>query len=271
MRGAVLILNNINSSKCETATFEEKKGIGIIVLLLLLASGLFAQSGTDDVVYLNNGTFLRGKIIELIPGKTLSITLTGKDTLVVMMEDVKLISKENTPQVTVISDQNEIKEHNYTLLAELNFGLGLLEGLDRYLDSPQAQYSVMLSVFNGFKLSPIILLGLGIGLDVWNSRIFLPFYLDFRANFLRKDNTPFIYINTGYSLGWKSGSSGMDMGGAIAGIGIGAKFRVSPKNLMSVSLGYRFQQTRQYDVYYGVTSKSTLDAHLMNLKIGLAF
>ncbi|MEI6884099.1 MAG: hypothetical protein WCO02_06405 [Bacteroidota bacterium] len=248
-----------------------KKKIFIAFLSLILPYCLHAQSQEDDVVYLNNGTFLRGKIIELVPDHSLWICLSGKDTLCVDLVDVKVIRKENHLPVSIIISSPDAKESGYTFMCELNFGLGLLEGIDRYKDPPQSQYSVMLSVFNGFRFSPIILLGLGTGLEVWNNRIFLPFYIDFRANFLRTENSPFIYLNTGYSIGWKSGDYGLGLGGAMAGLGVGAKFRVSSKNLMTIALGYHFQQTRQHDVNNSVTTKSTLDAHLMNLKVGLVF
>ena len=243
----------------------------ILVLTLLLESQLHCQNLQDDVVYLNNGTFFRGKIVELIPGKSLKISFIGKDTLEIQMIDVKLIRKENTPEGIFKNYENGVKISGYTFIGEFNFGLGLLEGLDRYKDTAQGQYSVMLSVFNGITISPIIQLGIGAGLDVWNYRIFLPIYLDLRVNIIKKVNSPFLYVNTGYALGWMNGTPGVGIGGAMAAIGAGAKFRISTKQIMVLSLGYHFQQTRQWQVNNGVESKATRDAHFINLKVGLIF
>jgi hypothetical protein len=243
----------------------------ILVLTQLLLSQLYSQNSQDDVVYLNNGTFFRGKIVELIPGEFLKISLIGKDTLEIQMKDVKLIRKENKPEGIFKNYEHGVKTSGYTFIGEFNFGLGMLEGLERYKDTAQGQYSVMLTVFNGITITPFIQLGIGAGLDMWKNRIFLPIYLDLRVNIIKKVNSPFLYFNTGYSLGWITGVKGVDLGGAIAAIGAGAKFRISTKQIMVLSLGYRFQQTRQWQVNNRVENKATRDAHFINLKMGLIF
>lgn len=242
----------------------------ILALTLLFISRLYSQNSQDDVVYLNNGTFLRGKIVELVPGKSLKIYFPGKDTLEIQMTDVKLIRKENVPE-TRPGYENGVKASGYTFIGELNFGLGMLEGTIRYKDTAQGQYSIMLSVFNGFTISPVIQLGLGAALDVWTHRVFLPIYLDLRINMMKHDNTPFLYFNPGYSLGWITGTTGLGYGGAMAGIGAGAKFRVSDKQVMVIALGYHYQQIRELQVNNRVEIKATRDAHFISLKIGLIY
>lgn len=248
-----------------------KKRINLACLVLIMSGTLHAQSQEADVVYLNNGTYLIGKIIELFPEHSLRICISQKDTLCVDLADIRLIKKENRQLSEFGTAQPEPKESGYTFMCELGFGLGVLEGLDRYKDQATAQYLVLLSVFNGFRFSPVILLGLGTGIEAWNTRMFIPVYLDFRANFLRNVNTPFIYINAGYSLGWMSGDRGPGFGGAMAGLGLGGRFRISKKNLMTIALGYRFQQMRQNIETYSVSSKATRDAHFVSLKLGIVF
>jgi len=65
----------------------------ILLLTLFLGSQLYSQKSQDDVVYLNNGTYFRGKIVELIPGVSLRISFPGKDTLDIQMKDVKYYNK----------------------------------------------------------------------------------------------------------------------------------------------------------------------------------
>ena len=117
----------------------------ILTLTFLLSARLCSQTLQDDVVYLNNGTFLRGRIVELIPGKYLKIVVAAKDTMEIQMTDVKLFRKENVPE-TRPDYENGVKSSCYTFIGELNLGLGMLEGVDRYKDTAQGQYSVMLSV-----------------------------------------------------------------------------------------------------------------------------
>jgi len=245
--------------------------LAIVLIILLFSLQLRSQVRQDDVVYLNNGTFLRGNIVEIVPESLLKIVLSGKDTLEIRMNEVKIIRKENPPKDTDPNYEDGIKSWGYTIIPELNIGVGLLEGLDRYLDAPQKKYSIQLSVFNGLTLTPYIQLGISIGLDLWKSRAFLPICLDLRANFLKKVNSPFIYCHAGYSPGWQVGERGMGLGGATAGYGAGAKFRFSRKLIMVVSMGYRFQQTRLWQVNHGVTSKATIDAHMVNFRTGFIF
>jgi hypothetical protein len=56
-----------------------------LVFCFLLSSSCYSQNAEDDVVYMNSGAYLRGKIIELISGESLKICIANKDTLVVQI------------------------------------------------------------------------------------------------------------------------------------------------------------------------------------------
>jgi len=243
----------------------------IVAFTLVFTLLLHSQDKLDDVVYLNNGTFLRGKITLLIPGKSLKICLGDKDTLEIQMNDIKVIKKEKFPEKINPNYEDRVKTWGYTNITEITLGSGLLEGLDRYRDPPQSQFSVMLSTFNGVTITPYIQMGVGVGLEIWSSRGFIPIYLDFRSNILKCENTPFFYVNAGYSPGWIHGETGLGFGGAIAGIGAGARVKIYRRLLMVFSLGYRFQQTGRWQVMNGVQTKATLDAHFVSLKLGFIF
>ena len=47
----------------------------LVIGFILAVQFSTAQVMQDDVVYLNNGTFLRGRIVELVPGKSLKLSL----------------------------------------------------------------------------------------------------------------------------------------------------------------------------------------------------
>ncbi len=240
----------------------------ILVLLFLIvsASRSFSQDRMQDVVYLNNGTFLRGNIINLVPEKSLTIVIGKKDTLEIPLSEVKEIKKE-----PVVESSGDNREYGYTVIPELTFSWGLSEGLDRYMDEPTQEYSVMLSVFNGFTITPNVQLGAGVGLDIWQYRRFLPLYLDFRFNVLKTVNTPFLFTHVGYAPGWIVGESGAGWGGATVSIGVGGKFRCSSWLKMTLALGYRYQQTRVARQTGTVEVKATEDAHLISFRVGMLF
>jgi hypothetical protein len=235
---------------------------------MVLLSTLPAQGTQHDVVYLNNGTFLRGTISELIPGKSLKMYFMGHDTLEIQMSDVKKISKENIPERA--GDESGVKSRGFTNITEFVVGLGYSEGLGRNQASVQKQFSMMATTMNGFTISPYIQLGIGTGLELWKTRGFIPVYLDLRANILKYMSSPFFYVNVGYAPGWVKGETGMGLGGAMAGIGAGAKFKTS-KVVLVLAVGYRFQQTRVWEVVNLVRSKGTLDANFFVIRAGVFF
>jgi hypothetical protein len=71
----------------------------IISLILLMASAACAQDRMQDVVYLKNGSIIRGMIIEQIPNKTLKVQTADGSVFVFQMDDVVRITKEAVPAI----------------------------------------------------------------------------------------------------------------------------------------------------------------------------
>jgi len=243
----------------------------ILVLTLFVSLKISAQTPQDDVLYLKNGSYLRGKILNIDPGNSIKMTLQNSDTLVIKMAKVKFIGKENVNEPIVGKYENGAKSWGYTCIPELGYGVGLLEGLDRYKDTAKGQSYFMLTVFNGFTLSPYIQLGITLGVEIWNTRIFSPVYMDFRSNILKTANSPFVYLDLGYSLGWMHGQAGGGLGGGTAGLGAGGKIMLTRKQALVLSAGYNLQQTREWITDHNVVSKAVRDAHFFVLKAGILF
>lgn len=243
----------------------------IFVFAIAISPLLRAQENLDDVVYLKNGTFLRGKIIELIPEKSLKFCVLSKDTMDISMNDVKLIKREKSAVSSNPNYEDGVKAWGYTNITEVTLGWGLSEINDQPRNILQKRLSFQLSTINGLTLSPYIHLGLGTGVEFWNNRGFIPIFLDLRTNLLKKKNTPFGYLDVGYSPGWINGEDGLGFGGALVAIGVGAKISVTGKMGIVVSLGYRFQQTRQWQANYNVRSIAILDTQFIALKAGVLF
>ncbi len=67
------------------------------ILFLVFLAGMtlaFAQSGLQDVVYLKNGSIIRGDIIELVPGETVKIQTWDGSVFVYAYADVEKFTKE---------------------------------------------------------------------------------------------------------------------------------------------------------------------------------
>ena len=73
----------------------------VCVLVFALVSYASAQQ-YQDVVYLKNGSIIRGIIIEQIPGDSLKIQTTGGSIFVFKMSEVLKIAKESTKESSMM-------------------------------------------------------------------------------------------------------------------------------------------------------------------------
>ena len=70
------------------------KAFFISVLLFSIASTLFAQQQFQDVVYLKNGSIIRGIIIEQVPNISIKIQTKDQNVFVYTMENILKLTKE---------------------------------------------------------------------------------------------------------------------------------------------------------------------------------
>jgi len=68
------------------------------VVILLLSSEFAASQTFQDVVYLKNGSMIKGMIIEQIPGQSLKIQTSDGSVFVYSMDEVVKITKEAAQQ-----------------------------------------------------------------------------------------------------------------------------------------------------------------------------
>lgn len=64
----------------------------VFILLTILSN---AQQNYQDVVYLKNGSIIRGLIIEQVPGKSIKIETSDRNIFVYKVEEIEKISKEH--------------------------------------------------------------------------------------------------------------------------------------------------------------------------------
>ena len=101
------------------------------ILFLVCLMGMtfaFAQTYLQDVVYLKNGSIIRGDIIEMVPGETVKIMTADGNVFVHAFADVERFSKERpVSAIAVNSNAYNIEEKSPWLSGFLSFcipGLG---------------------------------------------------------------------------------------------------------------------------------------------------
>ena len=251
------------------------------VLLIILFVGILSPINTfaqrlEDVVHLNNGSEIRGVIVEQIPNESIKIQTRDGNVLSYSIGEIERMTKERGRRRNPVA--RELRSFNnpkgYMGMIEVGGGIGVG-------DYPATRISA--SMINGYRFSPHFAVGVGIGADLfikdwrlYNGRDYaghgggdlsVPVFLHLRSDFLKGSWSPFVSCNLGYALpliGYYKGP----MLDASAGIG----FNIGSRHRMTVGGGYAFNQV-QYalgDQYQGyVSGKNVSDG--FKLKIGFSF
>lgn len=86
------------------------KKIVVLILFAFIASVSFAQNNFEEVVYLKNGSIIRGVIVEQVPDKTIKIATADGNLFVFRIDEIEKITKEiptATNEVTATSEKRK--------------------------------------------------------------------------------------------------------------------------------------------------------------------
>ncbi len=146
----------------------------------------------EEVVYLKNGSIIRGVIMEQVPGETLKIGTKDGNVFVYQMNEVEKITKETSLK----------KDDDFSL------GAGNKRGYKAFID---AGYTFGIGDFNedrveiitshGVQINPYVYIGGGVGANYWiDSEFSVPVFFNSRINFINKQISPYLDIKVGYSF-----------------------------------------------------------------------
>lgn len=187
------------------------KHILLTLLLLLCASSLSAQK-FRDVVYLKNGSIIKGLVLEQVMDSTLKIKTVDGSVFVYSMNDVLRIEKEQESALRLFVSNKDFQRH-YTGSVDLDWHGG-----------------IQLSTSQGFQLFPYLFAGVGTGITYWGDSGFsLPVFANARC-LLLPDNTlsPYLDMRLGASLGK----------GAYFTFTAGARHQINEKYAVRGGLGF---------------------------------
>lgn len=204
-----------------------KKILLLILLCAFFLAGSFAQS-KEDVVYLKNGSILRGKVSENITGVKTTIEIIGHNIIVIPDSAINLILMDQK----IPANQRESKASPVEMAATVNFYGG-------------SQNSGGFTFITSYRLPFRLAVGGGIGIE-WFDHQQIPFMADIKYYFLKGSWSPYVYTQGGYAvpLSQKGDDEWTEYrGGSLAGIGAGMRFNFSNRNALFFCLGYRYQKT----------------------------
>lgn len=211
-----------------------RKSVLLVVLCTTFILGNLLAQSVEDVIYLNDGSIFRGKLIENIPGKQAKIEITGRNIIAIPDSSIKLLL---TGQI-VPSKYRINKSSPIEMAASISFFGG-------------SKNSAGCSFITSYRFKSRFSAGIGIG-NEWFDHQQIPFIADLKYYFLQGSWSPYIYGQSGYAIPLSKKSTDNNYyyqyidyyGGVLAGIGGGMRFDFSNRNALIFSMGYRYQKTK---------------------------
>ena len=217
-----------------------KKIIFLIVAGMMTFLSTVSAQALKDVVYLKNGSVIRGTIVEQVPNESLKITTKDGSVFICQMGDVERITKE-APVKKNLKEEVKVSYRGFVDLG-YTIGVGAVSNSDR----------VELTTTHGVQIIPEFFVGAGVGVNYYHVAegngpcLSIPVFVDVRTDILRSNITPFVDFKIGYSFG--------NVQGLYVTPSVGCKV-----NHLDFSLGYVSQR------YHG------LNVGGLSLKFGVNF
>lgn len=216
----------------------------LLLTMLLLVGSLysFAQNW-QEVVYLKNGSVIRGLVVEQQSGVSLKIQTADGSLFVFPMSEVEKIIKEFPQQKTIGQSKYSIENINDPIVKAETVKT---RGYRGFVDGGfTAGYDFVCEVANtshGYQFNPYFFVGGGLGLHCFliDGCVNVPIFANVRANFLNKKCSPFVDYKIGASLG--------DAPGFYTSLIAGCKIKK-----FNIGMGFTLGTTEMYDYssYYG--------------------
>ncbi|MCB0736231.1 MAG: hypothetical protein KDC92_01865 [Bacteroidetes bacterium] len=221
----------------------------LLLFITILPFALQAQE-KEDVIYLENGSIIRGEILKSDDSTTVKIKIVGGSIFV--FNKAEIISTTREKKTPVYREKGPITVKQNGFWGEFNFGLpaGSTVGND---------YSVGVS-FNaimGYQYSPKLRLGLGTGIDhyYWEST-FSPMFARLSGDFFDAAISPIYFVDLGYGFRLNPSSSWKEYhGGYLTNVGMGLKFNTRRRTNFNIVTSYKIQAGRT-DIYEDWTGSS---------------
>ena len=277
----------------------------LLLFVLVIPFGAFAQHGMQDVIYLKDGSIYRGIIIETVPNVSYKIKSRDGNVFAVKIEEVEKITKEEPARKPrSYGHWGHHSKWNRDSIGHRPKTKGYFNEIQVLVENVQGGVRMV----NGYKFNRFAYLGIGVGVDrvfsnPFNPKlnglkkkelagIYLPLYLCHAGDGPTKGRfTPFYALEVGYAMAFKGfGDKVFNeddfgnrlKGGVIGGLGLGFKIRSRRhKGHFSLLFNVNYKQVNyNFDQYFfsqGGQVTATLEregvGHLIipGIRIGVGF
>lgn len=229
-----------------------------------MTTPLLAQKkGWQDVVYLKNGSIIRGELAADTDSGMVKIETLGPNLFVFPAAEVAKVSREPVrPAFQYPATKG------FLHLSEIGLSVGNSTGINQ-----GRNIDLSLQTFNGYQFASYLALGLTAGVDAYSRITLLPLGIGLRGDLTKTRVRPYYGLDAGYALDWLNNpnQSGNRQGGFFWSPGLGLKFSSFKSRAFLVNLAYRQQTSTLESPYWNGTSVTENKFRRILFRIGLNF
>ena len=218
------------------------KSILTLAILFLFSIPMFSQENIKvDEIYLNDGSFIRGEIIEKVEDQYIRIKISGGNIVQFSMSEIKKV-KQQKKNYQYFSNGNKVKTKGiyFSILG------GMIIGKNYYKNF----YGKSFNFSAGHNFNKNLGLGAGIGFDSYDPDVF-SLFINARYAPWRRKVTPYLSGKIGYGrpISLSDENNFADYkGGLLLSPTLGFQFSSRSNNSLIMEVGYNFQRVkRSYD------------------------
>lgn len=246
-----------------------RKFLFVFIVFGISVSGLRAQEENRivDIVHLQNGVKLHGKILKYTPGKEMTfLTLAGAEVTVPDFQ-LKKIGSKNLGKLK-IKGHYAIRDkgfyHTYSIALLTNSGPGFEGGLRGY------EFGASF----GHQFTKQSSLGAGISWDVYHplaGEMVVPVFFEGRHYLVDKATTPYLQLRTGYGMALINPDATIReaTGGWMINPMVG--WRLSGRKGMNLSLDLGVKLQKASFTYESSSRRSDVDLLYKRLQVRMGF
>ncbi|RMG75893.1 MAG: hypothetical protein D6722_00245 [Bacteroidetes bacterium] len=203
------------------------------------------ESGpVQDVIYLHNGSVIRGKILQQTPGDSVTIQILPGRILTFSTREVEAITMEEDFEEKALIQYRRTRRpvvmKSTGLYHRFSVGLGLGQGRWGVQGNGSLGYHI------GYIVKPRLRVGLASGFDFYNGGVITPVMAEAQADLVFKKVTPVARVQLGYGFGISSGwANEVFRGGPVGQVALGFRFRTRTRFEWMLTGGFKAQQTYQ--------------------------
>lgn len=226
-----------------------------LLLLIVFVASFFCIKAqyNEEIIYLKNGSYIRGIVIEQVPNEYLSVQTRDGQVYSFYIDEISKIMKYQSQYNTY----STIPKTGYKGFIDLAYTFGTGDyGLDR----------LELSTSHGYQFNPYLYAGIGVGLNYYVTPELLSVPIFFNPRLTIPTGSlvsPFVDLKIGYTVS-------SDIKGFYLSPSVGARFSVAENKAINLSLGYSLQSI-EFIPYTYYTNSLRKGSGGITLKVGFEY